>query len=232
MERRWKMMAVIGTAVFMVVYLFFYSQKGIVVHGEFLKKQNVETVSEYKGRIRGYDTRVIIERLNELNCKIRYIWADVDKEYYLELHPSDEWLQDVVIYEGETTVFSGKYNPDKNETIFKLYQNDGMPYVEGMIRVSVAGEEWVEGLDLYQVAGLYAGAEQVRGNAAFLVSGLFLLVFWLIDIWFPRFFFLMNHILSVNNPEPSDFYLVTQKISWVLIPVIAVVMLLMGLFQW
>lgn len=53
---------------------------------------------------------------------------------------------------------------------------------------------------------------------------------WLIDILFPRFFFLLSHSLSVNHPEPSDFYLMTQRISRVLEPVIAAVLLLMGLF--
>lgn len=231
MIQKSRLFLIVGIGMFLMLYFFFFSQKGIMVHGEFLQRQNNGIVEEYRGQVQGYDTGIVLDRSDVNNCKIRYQWKDVVKNYFLELQPSESWLQGIVIREKDKVLFDGQYNPDKNETFFRLYQDDGMPYMENMITVTVNGkQEPADSLDVYQLTSLYAGAETVRGNGAYAAGGIILLLFWLVDILFPKFFFLLSHALSVRDPEPSDFYLMIQRIEWVLMPVIAVVLLLMGLF--
>ncbi len=259
MEKRNRLWLLAGIAVVLSIYFFFFGQKGIWLHGEFLQKQRAGSVMEfqdgqqtglsvglpvkkqgqqasvktavYQGEIQGSEAVVQISHLDEGSCCIYFSIGDIRKEYRLELEKGEEWLQDIVIYQDGAVLFDGKYNPDRQEQIFKLYQDDGMPSMEDMITITFNGqEEKVEGLDLYQLASLYAGAETIRGNVTYAAGGILLLMFWLVDLLFPRFFFLLSHSLSVNNPEPSEFYLITQQISWVLYPVIVAVMLLMGLF--
>ncbi|MFA9377156.1 MAG: hypothetical protein ACERKZ_10450 [Lachnotalea sp.] len=50
-----------------------------------------------------------------------------------------------------------------------------------------------------------------------------------IDIKFPLFFFQTRHLLEVSNPEPSDFYMFMQRISWVVYPVIGTVLMIMAI---
>ena len=53
--------------------------------------------------------------------------------------------------------------------------------------------------------------------------GLYLLITLLtgllaLDVLFPKALFYMNHACDVRDPEPSDFYLAMQKVSWVVYP--------------
>ncbi|MEI3307109.1 MAG: hypothetical protein V8R40_14500 [Dysosmobacter sp.] len=44
-----------------------------------------------------------------------------------------------------------------------------------------------------------------------------------LDVAFPLTIFRLPHCCDVRDPEPSDFYLVTQRISWVVYPVLILI---------
>ena len=70
----------------------------------------------------------------------------------------------------------------------------------------------------------------VRGNIGVLLLALLLIVLTVIDIKYPLAFFTMKHFLDVQNPEPSDFYITMQEISWVVVPIIALIVMIVALF--
>ena len=40
----------------------------------------------------------------------------------------------------------------------------------------------------------------------------------MLDVAFPRLLFYLQHCCDVRDPEPSDFYLAMQKVSWAVYP--------------
>jgi len=48
-----------------------------------------------------------------------------------------------------------------------------------------------------------------------------------VAVAFPEHLFHWNHFLSVRNPEPTDFYLATQRISWVIMTAVV-----LGVYLW
>jgi len=73
------------------------------------------------------------------------------------------------------------------------------------------------------------GYGEIRGDIGLLIGSIFLSLFYFIDLVYPLFFFKIKHILSVKNPEPSNFYLKIQKISRYIYPCIIFIMLLYSL---
>lgn len=46
---------------------------------------------------------------------------------------------------------------------------------------------------------------------------------------FPMAFFKLQHFLDVRDPEPTDFYLATAKLSWAIGPVLLLILYCVGL---
>lgn len=68
-----------------------------------------------------------------------------------------------------------------------------------------------------------------RGSWAIWGVTLFISLLAAVDIAFPLAFFYLRYSFSVNNPEPSDFYLSMQKVGWVLMTAAALGMYIWGL---
>jgi len=72
---------------------------------------------------------------------------------------------------------------------------------------------------------------EFRGQIPFLLMALIILLITWVDIKFPLFLFTLRHFMSVEDPEPSEFYLMMQKLSWYVLPIIALGLMVMAIWK-
>lgn len=61
------------------------------------------------------------------------------------------------------------------------------------------------------------------------MMAIFLFILTIIDIKDPMLFFRLNHFLSVRDPEPTDFYISMQKVGWVVMPLLGIVLMIVAI---
>lgn len=71
--------------------------------------------------------------------------------------------------------------------------------------------------------------DTIRGEYKYLIIAIILCLFTLIDIKFPLLFFTLRHMWEVNDPEPSDFYIAVQGVSWYVVPGIALILMIISI---
>ena len=149
----------------------------------------------------------------------RVTWPDgmISREYGGAVPRVDIFLDDLLIFSGGCDKESGS-----------LYRKDGSRE-SGLSVIFNTSSYWSS----YQVASFdviffaMGPATVHRGNWAIWGVTLFISLLTAVDIAFPLAFFYFRYSFSVNNPEPSDFYLSMQKVGWVV--GIAVIL---GLYIW
>lgn len=114
-----------------------------------------------------------------------------------------------------------------------LRDKNGEILFDEIIRIHVNTGDTVESRFSkdYEVSLLtfaYGDNDTIRGNPQFLVIAIIFSIITIIDIKDPLFFFQLKHFLSVQDPEPTELYLLLQRISWVIYPIIIIGCLIAG----
>lgn len=210
--------------------LFF--QKGIIVGDAFLLRHGTGQNTVYRGDVNGHETVITVERDSEEHCSVTFSQEQVRKKYVLESSGEEQYgLRNITVYEDGRILFEGKYDAGKAVNFPRVYENDGIPYLEGMISIRVNGEpDTLDGLTVYTLVDIFCGDEELRGDAPLLAVAVFILIIWIVDICFPDFFFRIRYAISVKDPEPSEWYRTVQKITWVIYPAAAAGLLLASVF--
>lgn len=237
---------VLGIVLFFFIYFSLFFQKGIIFEGKFLKMDKSVSVLQYKGNVFGVPVKISTDRGSNSDflynnepsngnfnshseIDILYELSSIERIYKVEFHSKE----DVKVYQRENLIFDGKYIPSPYNSI-ELFDKDGKPYLRGMVTVVVNNNRNIFN-DSYQVGALHIiktamGRNIVnRGNPSALFVAILLLIILLVDIKFPKFFFYTKHFLSVEDPEPSELYLVIQKGMWYITPVIILIILIVSL---
>ena len=134
----------------------------------------------------------------------------------------------VEIFLDDARIFSGGY--DKSSGL--LYHNDGSwePGLSISTNTSYSSYWSSYQLDAFDVLYFALEPETVyRGSWAVWGITLFTSLLAAVDIAFPLVFFYLRYSFSVQNPEPSDFYLSMQKVGWVLCTAVILGMYIWGL---
>ena len=122
-------------------------------------------------------------------------------------------------------IFEGEY---KKGSDF-LFQKNGRPIMDSNIQILVEGKNlYNKGykISLKNVADLASFAnDTIRGRWDLMTIALILFGLTLIDNKFPLFFFTLKHFVNVRDPEPSDFYILMQRISWYICPTIGIILM-------
>ena len=135
------------------------------------------------------------------------------------------------VYLNDRLLFSGGYN--KNDGFFpEFFREDGSvdtALSQGLDGYHSPDVEYFSPL-ASDIAAFSLGPDTVYQSSwgvyalALLLSGIAAL-----DIAFPKALFYLRHFLSVQDPEPTDFYLAMQKVSWVILTAVALGMYIWGL---
>ena len=234
------------TVLFGVLMAFSTTRKGIVLEDTLLrvqKRQSTADTTVYSGKLSGEPVTVSV-RENGIHHTLTYTVADRIQDEYEIVYPTgtlssaEETMEKreipgIQIAKNGRLYFQGGYETFAGD-VRMWYDRTGHLYDVYDITwdsggtVSCAPEE----LQCDQLADFAIDPVPVaRGD--WRIYGLLLLVSCAIavDVAAPTFWFDLNHSCNVRNPEPSDFYIAMQRISWVIYPILLCIGYLVALYH-
>jgi hypothetical protein len=229
---RIKIIILIVSIILIPLYFITFFTKGIYFEDIFMKINQKNNSITYSGKQYSEDITVIVT--NDYNTNLsKYVEfnfpKNIKKTYIINYINKDHWQNGFILktddgetiyegfYDGNFLYKKGDPSPDINFIISTDYQQtlDENYKISPYIIISFAF-----GLDV-----------RYRGNIVLLAIAIILLIITFIDYMFPLFFFRLEHLIDVRNPEPSDFYLFIQRLSWILMPIISVIIMIVALFN-
>lgn len=236
-RKKWIMLAMLLSALLLVVYVIFSNKPGIRLLEGFLAEKE-EGV--WQGKVLS-ETMTITRQGQEL----RLSRAGLEKTYRMEGEPETDSL--LVIFEDGEEVFRGYYKNgcflDENgefapslDLTFSYSTNMGdTHYIRDGVEIS--GDEAMLDLAHGEVVQLLTGgSSDTRGEWWMAIFAAVLLMMAFVFLWWPKLSFRMRlhrHQFwvyrDISDDEPSDWYYVEQKISIAVLVIGALVMLGMGL---
>lgn len=221
----------------LIFYFKFFLTKGIIYDDVFLKKSVISSSEINYSGISAYgNINITVKSLNK-NGLFEVIYNlpnNIYEQYFVEFSNSTNGYtdKDVIIKKDDVVVFDGEYTKKSSFLIDK----SGEVFFDGeMIQVSVSEMSPYSSdykIVLKNVADVaYFANDTIVGRVELLIFAVFLFGLTLFDMRFPLFFFALKHLMDVRNPEPSDFYLFTQKTTWVLYPVIGVCLMIFAVIS-
>ncbi|MFA9557747.1 hypothetical protein ACERII_10615 [Evansella sp. AB-rgal1] len=219
-------------AVIAFIYLKTFFTPGIHFEGTFLTKQDENTSeTHYIGRSLSRDIQISVIRKTEKSTEVIYdLPYDFHRQYTVTVEDRSEHWQDNIKIDDEqgNILFEGGYLEDQ----FYLTQKNGEPLMEDFINFHINSSPFTVEykVSLRHVADMaFFANDTIRGDFMFLVLSLFLFLVTAIDYKFPLFFFHLRNSLDVRDPEPSDFYLFMQRVSWIVLPIIGVILAIVAI---
>jgi len=223
--------------VFAIITGLVRTKKGVTFEDGLLSISQEGDRTVYSGRAEGQKVTVTVYPEGEGHVVKLAVGTLIDHTYRVE-YPggtikSDfgEYRRIRITVEGrtflETLLFEGGYNSDINVASF--CDENGELDLLGYGRFVTSSGIWYEyELMPSQVMRFANGpATTCRGDWLIFVLGLFLSLITAVAVAFPEHLFHWNHFLSVRDPEPTDFYLATQRISWVIMTAVV-----LGVYIW
>lgn len=225
------------TVAFGILTLVNRFRPGIQFRDEFLCQKVEGEITVYSGRCDEAELTITAAKVGE-NTTLDFT-TDIGWERHYTVTPWDGFappvgssffarkgVEGVLVTEGEKEIFRGAYEPDKGW----LVGEDGELSSEGFGFYIHAGYEslqqrWEEYDPAAGTIVRLAWEPDVihRGNFGLYLLVVLLTAIMAADVAFPLFFFQLRHMFSVQNPEPTDFYLAMQKLEWGVMQVVLLV---------
>lgn len=215
-------------------------QKGIEYQDTLLRFTQEGEVRRYAGRVDWKEAEFTVYP----GKTVEYRWGDeIYGPYQMVEYTSFKFMKGLEIYQNGKRIFRGGYNPGGSWPV--LYDEDGEPF--GMIDFTVSTEgktynssgKELTARDLHEpglstVARLAMDEPELTHRGHF---GLYLLVtllaaFNIFQICFPGLMFRWSVMWHVRDPyaaEPSDWYILMERIEWVVLTGVAAVLYWMAL---
>ncbi|GMQ65227.1 hypothetical protein [Vallitalea maricola] len=229
-----KIIILVLISIILIFYFKIFFTRGVYFEEAFLKKEVVGSEYHYKGN-NGYGDMLVTvkgeaEEGNDVNVTFN-LPNNIYKEFTVTFNKTTNYKSDIEIEENSKIIFNGEYNKDSSF----LRDNNGEIIIDNsLIRVTYNNESPFNAdykVPLINVVEFsLRDNEQKRGAGHLVFLAFFLFGITIFDYKYPLFFFNLKHILSVRDPEPSDFYIFMQKISWYVMPITGVVLMILALF--
>jgi len=218
----------------LIFYLRYFFTIGVFYDDTFLKKQGEYPDIQFIGKTNQGSVQISVNVLNGKQNSIDVTFRlpnDINKQYNVSFKDLAGWgLKNIIVkdYNGNV-IFEGQYSED-SPFLFDKY---GKPLVGNEIsRVIVNGETNYN--DNYKISAKKVvdfaamADETIRGKLGHLILAILIFVLTLIDIKYPLLFFNLKYMFSVKDPEPSEFYISMQQISWIVMPIIGLILLIVA----
>ncbi|WP_352419673.1 hypothetical protein [Proteiniborus sp.] len=218
--------------ILLFLYLKYFFTTGVFYDDAFLKKQgeypNIQYIGKAKQGIIQISVKALTNKQDSIDVNFR-LPNDINKQYNVSFKDVDYWGYSNLNIKDENgnTVFHGQYIKDSPF----LFDENGTPFWEeaGIIVNKEINYNEDYKIFLKSIADFAALAnEGIRGEFGYLVLAIIIFALTLIDIKYPLLFFSLNHMFTVKDPEPSDFYISMQQISWVVMPIIGLILLIVA----
>ncbi len=233
-EKQLKIILPIIVALLAIIYFFFFFQKGIIFYDNFLKRSVNGNQILYNANISYGNIDIIVISDIENDFQITYNLPENEiKSYNLQFSNQEKNLSNLLITSASgETLFKGKY--DSYDNNFLHDENNEVVYCQdNFINIIMNNENSFEDYepDYRNMASIVQGEDiKIKGNFALMLFGLALLALTAFDMKFPLALFYLEHFMSVNNPEPSDYHIAVQRFMWGVYPIIAIILLILSLF--
>lgn len=221
-------------ALFGLYFLAFFTT-GAKYDDTFLKKEVVASDTHYVGRNIWGTIHITVKSLDETQRNFNVIYRlpnNINKAFTVNFTEADNNLDRGVIIKDESgsLLFEGEYH---REGSF-LFDKNGHLFIDGISQASVSGQSPYNSYYKIYLGNVVSFAafenDTIRGDVRFLLLAVFLIILTAIDMRFPLFFFKLKYAFAVNDPEPSDFFLAMQRISWYAYSIIAFILLICAVF--
>lgn len=216
-------------SIFAIILLVFYFKafftRGVYFYDKFLKKEVKNTETHYYNK----KIHIIVDKIDSNNTIVTYNLAEnLKKEFYVNYFLKDVGKYNIKGLKNElgNTVFEGEYQIGD----LLLFDERGEPIIDA---ISMGLGQF--SYDTYEVTPLstlnfaFSANDRIRGEVGPLMMAILLFILTFIDIKYPLFFFTLNHFLDVKDPEPTDFYLSMQRVGWVVLPLIGVLLMILAI---
>lgn len=218
----------------LVLYFRLFQVPGIRFYGTFLTKTGDASEAHYRGRSQEGKFHITVkgEKNKDREATVLYELPNrIKLSHGIEFTQADTWEDSfITVSEGNgDVVFTGNYN--RYDPI--LMNANGEPDW-GQMRVSYNGNSMFvpgykaavkESVDLAVRAD-----ETIRGKWDFLLLALFIFAAVGLDMAFPLLGFSLSHRMWVENAEPSDAYLFMQRLGWVVMPILGLVIMVVAVW--
>ncbi|MEA4961040.1 MAG: hypothetical protein VB114_05185 [Lutispora sp.] len=226
--------------IILLIVLIFYFKAfftiGAYYERTFLVKEVAASDNHYIGKSKYGDIHITVKGLENEGSSAEVIYRlpnNINKQYIVNFKNAENWGLGIENIEDEdgNIIFEGEYQKGSQF----MFDKNGEPLMDyADVRVSL-GLEAVYSADykvsLKSVADFASFAnDTIRGEYEYLILAIILFLIIAIDIKYPLFFFELRHCLDVRDPEPSDFYIAMQRISWVAYPIIGIVLMAAAIY--
>ena len=224
--------------VFFIANVLAFLRPGLEYQDTLLYPRTEGELQIYQGRVDGETARFTVTPGGEVS----YQWGEYTYgPYQISEDPSAvpdgyEGSQGIEIRLGDEVLFRGCYLPSST---FPLIQEDGESLWEDSNIYMISGEQiWRNGQEITEreyrepslsaLARVALGTELTRqGNILLYLLITVLAVFNVLQICFPGLFFRRYIRWRVRDPElaePSDFYIAMERMEWVVIAIVCLVL--------
>lgn len=213
--------------ILLIIYFKAFFTKGVFFYDKFLKKKVIDSKIHYINEKNNID--IIVDRIDYNNITVTYnLPKNIRKEYHIDFSTNDNWEFNIhsIKDKNGNIIFEGKYGLG---SIF-LFDKNGEPIIDSS-QLGIGSHHD----DNYKVSPpnilnfAFSTKDRIRGEVGAVMAAMLLFIITFIDIKYPLFFFTLNHFLDVKDPEPTDFYLTIQKVGWVLMPSIGIILMIAGI---
>ena len=224
--------------VFFIANVLAFLRPGLEYQDTLLYPRTEGELQIYQGRVDGETARFAVSP----EWEVSYQWGDYTYgPYQITEDPATvpdgyEGSQGIEIRLGDEVLFRGCYLPSST---FPLIQEDGESLWEDSNIYMISGEQiWRNGQEItereYREPSLSALARVAlepeltrQGNILLYLLITVLAVFNVLQICFPGLFFRRYIRWRVRDPElaePSDFYIAMERMEWVVIAIVCLVL--------
>ena len=218
--------------IFAIWYLSLFNQKVMNFNGDRLKQIELSDSTQYQGKYLNESILINVQKSKQNTGEIIVEYNLPNKLYFkynVLIETIDNFRGKIKICQDNKELFNGIYD---NKQTFYLYINNSEPYLRDMLSVVVSNNHYPDNYTppFSSIARFATGhGVEKRGEIIPLIMFFIVLAIYLVDIKYPQFFFLLQNLISVKDPELSEFYLAMQKLGWfVIYPILLVVLLFKG----
>jgi hypothetical protein len=216
-----------------ILYFKVFFTRGAYFNDLFLKKEAATDETCYIGKNKQGDFKVTVKRTKDTYDKSEVIYSfpkDIKRHFIVNFKNEYNWDDGVknitdkdgnILFEGIYIKGSPYLYGENGDIIFQTNQD---------YRFDVLVDSNIYELPLINVMEFATyEIERIRGDAEVMAIALLILFIVAIDIKYPLLFFNLSHFIEVKNPEPTDFYIFTQKIMWIVFPILSIILLIVAI---
>lgn len=238
MNRKYIFLKIVVPAIVIVLLIFYFKAfftEGAYFNDTFLVKSVVGAERHYIGKSRQGGIHITVKGLEDTHESMEVIYrlpGNVNRQYTVMLNHENKWFPSIekIIDKDGNIIFEGEYKKGQQYMVDK----NGKPLfsfdITALRNVDIAYDESYK-VPLKNIAEFaFSETDTFRGEIHYLIYALILFLVTWIDYKYPLFFFKFKYWIDVEDPKPSEFYLMMQRISYVVVPMIGIILMIAAIY--